>query len=46
MTLTLQDNVKNKIYEAACHEGNYAMTNVLTGARVAERGRPGRKGLQ
>ena len=37
MTLTLQDNRKNQIFEAACHEGNYAMTNVLAGARVAER---------
>ena len=42
MTLTLQDNGKNQIFEAACHEGNYAMTNVLAGARVAERARPGR----
>ena len=25
------------IYEYACHEGNYAMTHVLTGARVQER---------
>jgi hypothetical protein len=25
------------IYEYACHEGNYAMTHVLTGARVEER---------
>ena len=42
MTLTLQDNRSNQIFEAACHEGNYAMTNVLAGARVAERGQRGR----
>lgn len=26
------------LYEFACHEGNYAMTNVLAGARSVERG--------
>lgn len=36
MTLTRQDNQKNQIFEAACHEGNYAMTNVLAGARAVE----------
>ena len=25
------------IWEYACHEGNYAMTNVLTGARAEEK---------
>jgi hypothetical protein len=25
------------IYEYACHEGNYAMRNILSGARAAER---------
>ena len=25
------------IYEYACHEGNYAMTDILGGARKAER---------
>ena len=25
------------LYEFACHEGNYAMSNVLAGARAAER---------
>jgi hypothetical protein len=25
------------IYEFACHEGNYAMTNILAGARAGER---------
>ena len=27
---------ENKVYEYACHEGNYAMTNVLKGARLLE----------
>jgi hypothetical protein len=32
---------KDKIYEYACHEGNYAMTGILAGARRAEKeGRP------
>ena len=26
-----------RMYEYACHEGNYGMTNLLTGARVQER---------
>ena len=30
------DNRENKIYEAACHEGNYAMTSILAGARLNE----------
>lgn len=30
------DNRENRIYEAACHEGNYAMTNILAGARLKE----------
>jgi hypothetical protein len=25
------------IYEYACHEGNYAMVNILAGARAQER---------
>ena len=25
------------LYEYACHEGNHAMTNILTGARLAEK---------
>jgi hypothetical protein len=28
---------KDKIYEYACHEGNYAMTGILAGARQAEK---------
>ncbi|HEY3947483.1 hypothetical protein [Phenylobacterium sp.] len=32
---------KDKIYEYACHEGNYAMTGILAGARAAEKeGKP------
>jgi hypothetical protein len=27
-----------QIYEYACHEGNYALANVLSGARAQERG--------
>ena len=27
-----------RIFEYACHEGNYALTDVLSGARAAERG--------
>ncbi len=30
------DNAQNQIFEAACHEGNYAMTSILAGARVLE----------
>ena len=28
---------KDQIYEFACHEGNYAMSGILGGARAAER---------
>ncbi|MEM7078307.1 MAG: hypothetical protein AAF513_06715 [Pseudomonadota bacterium] len=28
---------KDKVYEYACHEGNYAMGNILRGARLLER---------
>ena len=34
--LTLADNAANQIYEAACHEGNYAMVSILAGARNLE----------
>jgi hypothetical protein len=35
------NHTKDRIYEYACHEGNYAMTGILAGARQAEReGRP------
>ena len=35
--LTRNNNTENRIYEAACHEGNYAMTSILAGARRLER---------
>ena len=31
--LTEVDNKANQIFEAACHEGNYAMVSILAGAR-------------
>ena len=34
--LSLVDNKSNQIYEAACHEGNYAMVSILAGARNLE----------
>jgi hypothetical protein len=30
---------KTEIYEYACHEGNYAMANLLSGARAEREGR-------
>jgi len=30
-------SAKGPIYEYACHEGNYSLPNILSGARVAER---------
>jgi len=27
---------KERVYEYACHEGNYAMGNILRGARILE----------
>ncbi|HEY0435226.1 MAG TPA: hypothetical protein VGC92_01200, partial [Phenylobacterium sp.] len=32
---------KAPLYEFACHEGNYGMTNVLAGARAVERAQAG-----
>lgn len=34
--LTMADNKSNQIFEAACHEGNYAMVSILAGARNLE----------
>ena len=34
--LTELDNRENRIYESACHEGNYALTSILLGARLLE----------
>jgi hypothetical protein len=36
---TKADEKKNEIFEAACHEGNYALTSILAGARAAEKER-------
>ena len=33
MTWRLADNKQNLIFESACHEGNYALTSILAGAR-------------
>jgi hypothetical protein len=30
-------STNEKIYEYACHEGNYAMANILAGAREEEK---------
>ncbi len=32
----MADNKTNQIFEAACHEGNYAMVSILAGARNLE----------
>ena len=34
------------IYEYACHEGNYAMANILGGERAKERGQTEQKKQQ
>ncbi len=31
-----QSKPESKVYEYACHEGNYAMGNILRGARLLE----------
>jgi hypothetical protein len=36
--------VDSQLYEYACHEGNYAMTNVLSGARLMEKERAAAQG--
>ena len=36
MPLSEVDNRANQIFEAACHEGNYAMVSILAGARTLE----------
>ena len=33
----LMKALRNQLYEYACHEGNYALSNVLSGARYQER---------
>ena len=36
MTWTKNDDSDNLIFESACHEGNYALTSILAGARAIE----------
>src|SRR3989442_1194936 len=38
-TLTASPTRMPPIFEYACHEGNYAMRNILSGARAQEEGR-------
>jgi hypothetical protein len=33
----LKDQIQGPLFEHACHEGNYSMTNMLRGAREAEK---------
>jgi hypothetical protein len=37
---TKADEKRNQIFEAACHEGNYALTGILAGARAKEKAAP------
>jgi hypothetical protein len=37
LPLSKGDEKRNQIFEAACHEGNYAMTSILAGARLQEK---------
>jgi len=37
LILMKADEKKNQIFESACYEGNYALTGMLAGARLAER---------
>ena len=41
LALVQQDNVKNLIFESACHEGNYSLTAMLGGARIEEAAQAG-----
>ena len=34
------NRVEGPLFEYACHEGNYAMANMLRGARLNERSAP------
>jgi hypothetical protein len=36
-TLSLKNSDQPDVFEYACHEGNYAMRNILSGARAAEK---------
>ncbi|PYR34929.1 MAG: hypothetical protein DMF90_15445 [Acidobacteria bacterium] len=43
LPLSKANEKANQIFEAACHEGNYALTGILAGARLQEKqGRAGR----
>lgn|SRR5262245_10623963 len=35
--LIKQDDTANRIFESACHEGNYALTGILAGARMRDK---------
>lgn len=37
LPLTKLDEKANQIFESSCHEGNYALTSILAGARALER---------
>lgn len=37
LPLSKANDKANQIFEAACHEGNYAMTSILAGARLLEK---------
>ena len=41
LPLTRLNEKANQIYESACHEGNYALTSILAGARALEREKAG-----
>jgi hypothetical protein len=41
--LTRQDDKANRIYEAACHEGNYALLGILAGIRAGEKEHPAKQ---
>src|SRR6185295_10465145 len=43
LPLTKLDEKANQIYESSCHEGNYALTSILAGARALEREKGGRR---
>ena len=40
MALPLKLQPEYQIFEYACHEGNYAMRNILSAARAAEKAKP------
>jgi hypothetical protein len=42
-TAALNLTAQGEMYEYACHEGNYAMRNILSGARADERAAAGQK---